>query len=134
MKKRRVHESGFRVAKMSRHMTASNNPSIKAFMFRASLAAANMRAMTDRGAGIERRAGEDMPPPPPRRPPPLPPPPNEGLGGASRPSVLKKHSLTSKEFLRMLVTEAASPLARTSGRRTTMRKGRLARARSWSCP
>ena len=130
MKKRRVHESGLRVAKMSRHMTASNNPSIKAFMFRASLAAANMRAMTDRGAGIERRAGEDMPP----LPPPLPPPPNEGLGGASRPSVLKKHSLTSKEFLRMFVTEAARPLARTSGRRTTMRKGRLARARSWSCP
>ena len=47
MKKRRMHESGFRVAKTSRPMTASNNPSIRAFMFWASLAAANMWAMTD---------------------------------------------------------------------------------------
>lgn len=68
----------------------------------ASLAAANMRAMTDHGADIERRAKEGMPP----LPPPLPPP-NEGLGGTSRPSVLKKYNMTSKEFLRMLVTEVA---------------------------
>ena len=100
MKKRWIHESGFRVAKMSRPMTASNNPSIRTFMFWASLAAANMWAMTDHGADIERRAREGMPP--------LPlPPPNEGLGGPSRPSVLKKYNLTSKEFLRMFVTEVA---------------------------
>lgn len=59
-----------------------------------------MWAMTDHGADIERRAREGMPP--------LPlPPPNEGLGGPSRPSVLKKYNLASKEFLRMLVTEVA---------------------------
>lgn len=33
MKKRWIHESGFRVAKASRPMTASNNPSIRTFMF-----------------------------------------------------------------------------------------------------
>ena len=60
-----------------------------------------MRAMTDHGADIERRAKEDMPPLP------LLPPPNESLGGTSRPSVLKKYNMTSKEFLRMLVTEVA---------------------------
>ena len=101
MKKRRMHESGFRVAKTSRPMTASNNPSIRAFMFWASLAAANMWAMTDHGAGIERRAEEGMPPLTP------PPPPNEGLGGASRPSAAKKYNLTSKELLRMIVAEVA---------------------------
>ena len=100
VKKRWTHETSFRVAKLSKPMTTSNSPSIRTFLFWASLAAENLWVMTDHRAEIERRKEKGMPP--------LPmPPPGDEFGAVARPAPKTIYNLSSKEFLRMVVSEAA---------------------------
>ena len=100
IKKRWMHETAFRVAKMSKPMTTSNNPSIRTFLFCSSLLNSNMWAMTDHDHEVESRAEAGLPP--------LElPPPSGDIGGLRRRVPQKKYSLTSKEFLRMFLSEAA---------------------------
>ena len=100
MKKRWAQESAFRVAKFSKPMTTSNNPSLRTFFFATSLLYGNMWAMADHVAEAQRRteAGE-----PPRQMPPA----DDRLGDGRCLAAKTKYNLTSKEFLSLFVSEAA---------------------------
>ena len=106
LKRRWMHETALRVAKMSKPMTTSNSPTLRTFLFWASLANANMWAMSDHDYDIKRRAEEGLPPI-------QMPPPDGGIGKARRRAPRREYHVTSKEHLRMTVSEAARLITMT---------------------
>ena len=99
IKKRWIHESSFRVANFSKPMTTSNSPSLRTFFFGMSLFLGNMSVIANHAieARIHAEGGEV----------PVPEPPADDRLGDKRCLATKtKYSMTSKEFLSLLVSEA----------------------------
>lgn len=100
MKKRWMHETAFRVAKLSKPMTTSNNPSIRTHAFESSLLLENLWAMANYEAEAERRK-EDGEAPLPKQAQ------DEGLGDTRYLRAKTKYNMDSKEFLSLIVSEGA---------------------------
>ena len=127
MKKRWAHETSLRVAKMSKPMTTSNNPSIRTCLFGVSLLFENLWAMSDHVAGIKGCAGG--------RDPPCPQPPaDDELGDARCLAETTKYNLTSKEFLSMVVSEASRLLTMDKQSQDEYVKGAVAKNRHLISP
>ena len=100
LKKRWIQESSFRVAKFSKPMTTSNSPSHRTLFFGMSLLIQNLWVITNHAIGARSHAecGEV----------PVPEPPADDRLGDRRCLASKtKYSMTSKEFLSLLVSKAA---------------------------
>lgn len=104
MKKRWIQETAFRVAKLSEPMTASNSPSLRTFFFTMSLLVENMWVLADQASEARRRV-EDREPLRPT------PPADDRLGDRECLATKTIYNLTSKEFLSMLVSEAAKKIS-----------------------
>ena len=100
LKKRWAHETGLRVAKLSKLMTTSNNPSIRTGFFGLSLLAENLWAATDHLAEVQRREEGRIPL---RKEPPA----DDELGDARCLAEKTRYNLSSKEFLSLIISEAA---------------------------
>lgn len=103
LKKRWMHETSLRVANLSKLMTASNSPSIRTCFFAMSLIIENLWVMTNHMVEIQRRAKEGLSPH-------QQPPADDELGDARCLASKTRYNLSSKEFLSLIVSEAAKLL------------------------